>query len=164
LIERTAIANHSQAIAFISLHVGASYRLHPQGIRTYFWQSGQGENFYKELYINDIHSDIGNQLLLWDHIQHYHLNSSKILANCVHNSILSQVNLNNRMIGGAPLFVLTGANMPAILIEVAYISRPKSENNLSRIPFLDKIARGIVLGVDLFLQKNAYDIKTNLHF
>ena len=164
LIERTAIANHAQAIAFISLHVGASFRLYPQGIRTYYWQSGQGENFFQNTLKNDHDKTFVNQPLIWDHLQRYHLNSSKLLAKCVHTSILSQIDIYDRNIGRAPLFVLTGADMPAILIEVAYISRPKSENNLLRIPYLDKIARGIALGIDQFLKKNAFDLKTNLHF
>jgi N-acetylmuramoyl-L-alanine amidase len=164
LIERTAIANHAQAIAFISLHVGASFRLNPQGIRTYYWQSGQGEIYYNDIQNDDSHSSFENQPLLWDHLQRYHLVSSKLLAKCVHNSILSQISLYDRRIGGCPLFVLTGADMPAILIEIAYISRPKSENNLLRIPYLDKIAYGIFLGMEQFLRKNEFDSKTNLHF
>jgi len=164
LIERTAIANHAQAIAFISLHVGASFRLNPQGIRTYYWQSGQGENYYSDIPNNDTDPNKGTQPLLWDHLQRYHVVSSKMLAKCVHNSILSQISIYDRKIGGCPLFVLTGADMPAILIEIAYISRPKSENNLLRIPYLDKIARGISLGVEQFLRKNTFDSKTPLHF
>jgi N-acetylmuramoyl-L-alanine amidase len=164
LAERTAIANHAQAIAFISLHVGASFRLYPQGIRTYYWHSGQGENYLQDNPHNNKDRNIEMQPLLWDHIQRYHLNSSKQLAQYVHNSILSQVNMNDRKIGGCPLFVLTGADMPAIMIEIAYISRPKSENNLLRIPYLDKISRGVALGIDQFINKNAYDLKTDLHF
>jgi N-acetylmuramoyl-L-alanine amidase len=162
LTERTAMANHAQAIAFISLHVGASFRLYPQGVRTYFWQSGQGDNYFNDHPKNDKNLEI--QTLLWDHLQRYHLNSSKLLAKCVHNSILSQVNLIDRGFGGCPLFVLTGADMAAIMIEIAYISRPTSENNLLRLPYLDKISRGIARGIDQFIKKNAYDIKTDLHF
>jgi len=156
LIERAAIANHAQALAFISLHVGASYRLYTQGIRTYYWQSSQGENYFKEHLKNNNMMNIVNQPLFWDHIQRYHLNSSKLLAKYVHQSILSQVDLYDRNIGGAPLFVLTGADMPAILIEIAYISRPKSEKKLLRIPYLDKIARGIALGIDQLNKKNSF--------
>jgi N-acetylmuramoyl-L-alanine amidase len=164
LFERTAIANNAQALAFISLHVGASFRLYPQGLRTFVWQSGQGENYYK----NELKA--GNEIipekrpLLWDHLQRYHLNDSKLLAKCVHNNVLSQINLFDRKIGEAPLLVLAGADMPAIVIEIAYISRPQSENNLSRIPYLDKIARGISLGIDLFFKKNSFDLKKSLQF
>jgi len=163
LIERTAIANNAQAIALISLHVGASFRLYPHGIRTYYWQSEQGENFFNQM--NDENqTHFGNQPLLWDNIQRYHLNSSKLLAKCIHTSILSQINMLDRQIAGAPLFVLTGADMAAILIEIEFISRPKSENNLLRIPYMDKIARGISLGMDQFLKKIEFDSKRSLHF
>jgi len=164
LLERTAIANQAQALAFISLHVGASFRLYPQGIRTFYWQSGQGENYFSNALKtgNDIQTE--KRPLLWDHLQRYHLSSSKLLAECVHNNILSQINLYDRKIGGAPLLILTGADMPAIVIEFAYISRPKSENNLSRIPYLDRLARGIALGVELFFKKNTFDLKTSLQF
>jgi len=161
LLERTSMANNAQPMAFISLHVGASFRLYPKGVRTYYWQSGQGESFYEHS-ITETESD--NHPLLWDHLQRYHLNSSKSLAQCVHNSILSHVNLYNRKIVGAPLFVLAGADMPAILIEIANITRPKSEKRLLHTPFLDKIARGITHGIDQFIKKNAYNLKTDLHY
>jgi len=162
LEERTSIANHAKPQAFISIHLGASYRLFPEGVRTYFWQPSRGETFFSEMFNQENITD--NRPPLWDHLQYYHLNSSKLLAQCIHNSILSQVHLHDRKIDGTPIFVLAGADMPAILIEIGYITRPKEEKKLIHPPFLDKIAHGIALGLDQFVEKISFSIKTDLHF
>jgi len=165
LLDRTATANHHQALAFISLHVGASFRLESKGLATYYWQPSVGELFFESLSKNNNYTDrFSQQPPLWDYLQQYHLKSSKILAKTIHNSILSEIELNDRKITGAPIFILNGADMPAILIEIANIKRPKDENNLMRDAFLDKIVRGISRGLDQFIKKNDYGSQKYLQY
>lgn len=163
LLDRTATANYHQPIAFISLHVGASFRLEPEGIATYYWQPCNSIFFFDEdelaekKYDNDI-----NHPPLWDHLQRNHLYSSKFLAEIIHQNILSEVEIYDRKVRGAPIFVLTGADVPAILIETGYITQPQEENKLLRNVFLDKIAQGISGGLEEYLKKIAYDNKKSL--
>jgi len=166
LLDRTAKANHYQAIAFISLHVGASYRLVPEGISTYYWQPSQGEFFFEDISNKNYHQN-GHSIPeppLWDHLQRYHLNTSKLLAQTIHKSILSEVDINDRKIRGAPIFVLAGADMPAILIEFGYISHPKEEKNLLRLNYINKIAQGIAIGIEKFIEKNSFGIEKDLQY
>ncbi|MBF0450671.1 MAG: N-acetylmuramoyl-L-alanine amidase [Candidatus Magnetomorum sp.] len=163
LLARTEKANYVQPMAFISFHVGASFRLQPEGIGTYYWQPSQGESFFDDMLKKNDDKDV-QYPPLWDHLQRYHLNSSKLLAGIIHHSILSEVDVYDRKVNGAPLFLLAGADMPAILIEIGYITRPKEEKNLLRLPFLDKIAQGIARGLEQFIEKNAYGMQTDLQY
>ncbi|KPA15125.1 N-acetylmuramoyl-L-alanine amidase [Candidatus Magnetomorum sp. HK-1] len=166
LLDRTAKANYTQPMAFISLHLGASYRFEPEGIGTYYWQPSQGVNFFDDILKkqNDQNGHDNSGPLLWDHMQRYHLNSSKFLAQTVHSCILSEVEIYDRKVRGAPLFVLAGADMPAILIEIGYISRPKEEKKLLRQAYLNKIAQGFAHGIDQFIEKISYGIETSLQY
>jgi N-acetylmuramoyl-L-alanine amidase len=49
--------------------------------------------------------------------------------------------------------VLEGADMPAVVLEIGYISNPAEEKALRDINVLSKIAKGIHNAVDEFFQK-----------
>jgi N-acetylmuramoyl-L-alanine amidase len=61
--------------------------------------------------------------------------------------------MKNIRIQGAPLTVLQGAQMPAILIEVGYLTNPADEKNLRNNRFLTDVAAQISRGIEDFLSR-----------
>jgi N-acetylmuramoyl-L-alanine amidase len=59
--------------------------------------------------------------------------------------------IGNSRVQGAPLAVLQGARMPAILIEVGYLTNPAEEKNLRNNRFLMNVAAEISKGIEDFL-------------
>jgi len=79
--------------------------------------------------------------------------TSKALAELIQNRINEQIILIESKIQGAPLKVLEGADMPAILAEIGYITNPADEKSLNDINFLSNVARVIRSGIDDFFEK-----------
>jgi len=67
---------------------------------------------------------------------------------------LKAITADQSRIERAPLVVLQGAAMPAVLIEAGYLTNPAEEKNLQDQRFLMDLARQIRLGIEDFLSQN----------
>lgn len=149
---RTSMANHEKANLFISIHAGGSFLHQASGTALYFF-SKISESVLttdtdpsKPLETIDHPSD-------WSDIQNRHQTSSKILANLLLNRITEQTLFKKGEILGAPLKVLEGADMPAVCLEIGYITHPDEEKSLQDINVLSTIAQSIRNGIDDFFEK-----------
>jgi N-acetylmuramoyl-L-alanine amidase len=70
-------------------------------------------------------------LVLWENAQERHLDRSSALATFVDQALRTRVEMSPRGVQQAPLRVLVGANMPAVLVETGYLSHPQQERGLS---------------------------------
>jgi len=52
----------------------------------------------------------------------------------------------------APFYVLIGAEMPAVLVEMGFITNPTERKRLTNKKYLDNIADGIVSGVEEYIK------------
>lgn len=77
--------------------------------------------------------------------------SSDKLGNKIHNNLISLNNLKSRGIKTANYYVLRKTHMPAVLVELAYISNPKEEQLLNTDEFQCRCADGITKGILEFL-------------
>ena len=82
-------------------------------------------------------------------------NFDGLLASSVQANLLLQTGLENRGVNRANFYVLKHTLMPAILVEVAFISNPAEEKKLTNIEFQGKIATGIAQGLDKFFKDAA---------
>ena len=103
----------------------------------------------------DLPSTVKN--IIWDLIQNQYRQESKELARIVQEKIVRASNTSNRGVKSAPFYVLRGANMPAILVEVGFISNPWEERKLKNAKFQELIARGIYQGIVTYI--NSLDKK-----
>jgi N-acetylmuramoyl-L-alanine amidase len=146
LNNRTSLANNAKANLFISIHTGASFVHGTAGTSVYYYQkfpdsdSGAGQP----------PSSAGrkdNNPILWENVQNQYVDKSRKLAGII-EARLNQMASAQIRIEGAPLAVLQGAAMPAILIEIGYLTNPAEEKKLSDRRFLmdlaEQISRGIV--------------------
>ena len=150
LDNRTALANHLKADLFVSLHTGGSFVYGTAGPIVYYYQSAsklsstRGEN-------PTLRGESNGMPIPWDRLQDKYREKSRILAGMIRSRLSTMNSIGNSRVQGAPLAVLQGARMPAILIEVGYLTNPAEEKNLRNNRFLMNVAAEISKGIEDFL-------------
>ncbi|HYV86357.1 MAG TPA: N-acetylmuramoyl-L-alanine amidase [Patescibacteria group bacterium] len=162
LDDRTAIANHARADLFVSIHANSSRRDSAHGSETYFlsYQATDDEaRSVAALENNPVQLDqgvpgqAGLEMVLWDLAQSAYLKESSDLAEMIQSRLNETLGVRNRGIKQAPFRVLMGATMPAVLVEVAFISSPEEEKSLREPAFKDRIADSVADSVRRFREK-----------
>lgn len=155
ILERTAMANHMNADMFISIHTGGSFLHQARGISLYYYEKTSTSALMLEA--ESMEESKGSNLKeLWSNIQGRHQKNSKVLAELILNSFKEKVDENieySTEIQGAPLMVVEGADTPAILIEIGYITNPTEEKSLNDIVSLTFLAQKIKKGIDDYFEK-----------
>ncbi|MFQ5349607.1 MAG: N-acetylmuramoyl-L-alanine amidase [Thermoanaerobaculia bacterium] len=149
---RVAVANQQKADLFISLHLNASPGQNAQGAETYFLslvasdelaaEAAQAEN------AGDPLTDL--QLILWDLAQSHHMSESQRLAGLIQEELNKALELRNRGVKQAPFRVLMGAAMPAVLVELGFLSNPREEERLSDPLYRSRLADALVDAVSRY--------------
>ncbi len=153
LDNRTALANHLKADVFVSFHTGGSFVYSTAGPIVYYYQNASKPSSARREN-PALQGENKNIPIPWDRIQNSYLERSRILARMI-SSRLSAVNsIKNVRVRGAPLAVLQGAHMPAILIETGYLTNPAEEKNLRNKRFLTDVAAEISRGIEDFLTRS----------
>lgn len=165
---RTGVANNFHADLFISVHVNAILRPDAWGSET-FYLSLEGQTSEEDAYTIDFENrevdeeippnpdsepvddppieDSELDLLLWDLAQAEFIDDSFRVARYIQEQLNVLAGTRNRGVKQASLKVLKGATMPAVLIEVAFISNPDEERKLKDVHFKQRIVRAIVEAV-----------------
>jgi N-acetylmuramoyl-L-alanine amidase len=152
LANRTALANHLKAAVLISLHTGGSFAYSTAGPRIYYHQMVT-ESVSDRRQSVDLQSNNHLAATPWDRVQTKYLESSRVLARTVSSHLSNLNHFKNIPVQGAPMAVLQGAQMPAILIEIGYLTNPTEESNLRNDRYLKDIATKISLGIETFLSR-----------
>jgi len=159
---RPAIANQNKADLFVSIHLNSSLGAGAHGAETYFLaeratdpraeSSARQENAGAAAGAASPApgADGGEgdlQLMLWDLAQSRHLTESQRLANLVQGELNTALQLKDRGVKQAPFRVLVGATMPAILVELGFLSNPDEEKKLQdpeyRAELVDALVKAI---------------------
>ena len=149
---RTSMANHAKADLFISIHAGGSFLHQASGITLYFFSEISESVLTPDIDLSKPLERI-NHRFPWSDIQNRHQRSSKILAQLLLNRISEQTIFKKNEMVGLPLLVLEGADMPAVCLEIGYITNPAEEKSLQDISVLSNIVQGIRNGIDDFFEK-----------
>lgn len=156
LEERTAIANTENADLFISLHVNAHPSSKVHGLETYYLNLTTNAEAMRVAAMENAtstHQMSDLQEILSDIMKNSKIEESSRLAQQVHNSILNEAadkgyaNIRNLGVKQAPFYVLIGAQMPAILLEVAFITNKDDVKNLNDPTFIRLLTREIADGI-----------------
>jgi len=96
-------------------------------------------------------------MILNDLMLNTKINESSRLARFVHRGLIKELRkrykrIKNRGVRQAPFYVLIGAEMPAILVEVGYITNSIENRRLYSETYLKRVASGIVKGIDLYIK------------
>ena len=85
--------------------------------------------------------------ILWDLAQsEFQLESSR-LAEIVQDAMTDSLRIPSRGVKQAGFYVLGGAAMPAILVEIGFVTNPREERRLKTAKYRDEIARAIFAGL-----------------
>ena len=162
LDDRTAIANHERADLFVCIHANASRRGNARGAETYFlsYQATDDDSRAVAALENNtlgleagVQKDGNLEMILWDLAQSAFLKESSVLAEIVQDNLNDALDIANRGIKQAPFKVLMGATMPAVLIEVAFITNPEEEKRLRDAAFKDRLSDAILASIQRFHEK-----------
>lgn len=161
---RARVANEARADLFVSIHANAATRPGAEGFETYFLSAAvteearrlaQRENAslrYESDSIDPSSFDDVN-FILWDLAQNEYLRESSVLAETIQEELARRVSLRSRGVKQAPLYVLKGAFMPAILFETAFITNPREEALLNDVAFQSHLAEGLAASLAAYLDR-----------
>ena len=157
LDSRSALANQHQADLFISLHFNSSFGRSPHGAETFFLSREASDQLAEQVAAEENRSngdqgsaELGLQLILWDLAQSYHLAESQRFANLVQEELNLAIGLRDRGVKQAPFRVLMGAMMPAVLVELGFLSNPEEEAKLLTPAYLSELVDALVRAVTRF--------------
>ncbi|OPG28979.1 N-acetylmuramoyl-L-alanine amidase [Helicobacter pylori] len=166
LVARTELANKKGADLFISVHANSIPKRstsNAHGIETYFLSTARSERARKvaeQENKDDVNlMDYFSKSLLLNSLNTQRLIVSNKLAIDVQYGMLQSVRKNYPDVvdGGVregPFWVLAGALMPSILIEIGYNSHAIESKRIQSKPYQKILAKGIADGIDSFFSKN----------
>src|SRR5713226_6419448 len=166
LRERTNFANKQRADLFVSIHANAHPQSVSEGVETYFLSSEATDNAARqtaaiENNVVELESPQSRQKtdllksILWDMAQSEFQQESSFLAETVLDSTTRTLRLVNRGVKQAGFYVLGGAAMPAILIEIGFLTNPREEKKLASVEHREAVAKAIYAGLAEY--KRRYD-------
>ncbi len=151
LDRRAAIANNNKADLFISLHANASVRPSATGAEVFYLSMGDYGREARELAERDtqVVPVIGGGaraigLVQWELAQVRYLDGSARLADMVHQELSRRIPMSPRNVQEAPFRVLVGANMPAVLVEMGFVSNTRDEQRLTSARFQTAVVDALV--------------------
>jgi len=160
LTGRPAIANRAGADLFISIHANASRSRTADGFEAYYLSEATDDNARAlEAAENaDLPKEMGasavptqTQAILWDLLYTEHRTESSELASHICRGMTGSSLLSrSRGVKSARFAVLKGARMPAVLVEVGFLTHPSEEAHMRRPEYRQRIADGIRRGVLAF--------------
>ncbi len=153
IFERTAAANHLKADLFISLHTGGSFLHKTSGISIFYFDEMSNTDQENRPALPKPDKNIPAPIA-WHTIQIKHKKTSRALAETIREHLEDQTGSLKRPVQTAPLMVLEGADMPAVLIEIGYLTNPAEEKKLAVPDYLSDLAKDIRNGIIDFFNKD----------
>jgi N-acetylmuramoyl-L-alanine amidase len=151
LDERSAFANNHRADVFLSIHANSAVRPALKGAEVYYLTVERAdEEARKKADANSTTLPaLGGgsraiDLILWETAQARYLEQSAALAGFIEQALAARVEMSPRAVQQAPFRVLVGANMPAALVEIGYLSNADQEIQLATAGYQDRVAQSLL--------------------
>lgn len=166
LEKRTFIANSINADLFVSIHANASPKRNAKGIETYFLNWTDDEEAMKvaarenQISLKKMRKMQNERdvlgVILGDLERDIKRDESLELANYIQYAMVNGLKKNydhvvDLKVKWALFYVLFGAKMPSVLVEVSFISNPLEEKLLSKDAYKNDLARTIALGINKYM-------------
>ena len=153
--DRTAVANNGKADLFVSLHANASWRQTLAGATIWTATFGPHDEEAAHAVASDLIPSFngvprGIDFIPWDLAQIQHVGRSEALARMLLEQLQGHVPLAKTPVDSAPLRVLEPANMPAVLIEMGYLTNADQEKQIAGNEFQGALVQAIVEAVVKF--------------
>ena len=95
------------------------------------------------------------KLVLWDMAQAAWLAESQLVAEQIQAEFNKALGIPDRGVKQAPFRVLVGATMPAVLVEIGFISNPEEERRLRDPAFLQDMVNALVRAIEAYRDRTA---------
>lgn len=154
LQDRTAMANRLRATVFVSIHANASPARGARGAETYFMNAEASDVQAAQAAAEENATTPPDtvQLILWDLAHVANLNESARLARTIQERLNTLHDTRDRGVKQAPFVVLTGATMPAALVEVGFLSNPEEATRLAERRGQEAVAVALAEAIAAYLQ------------
>ena len=154
LDERAAIANNNRADLFISLHTNASLHESATGAEVFYLSLDEYDEEARaaSAFTGQPIPVVGGgsrvlDIVPWELAQLRHVDQSARWAEIVADELGLRLPMSPRGLQQAPFRVLVGANMPAVLVEMGFISNPAQEAQLTSTTFQAAIVSGLLRSI-----------------
>lgn len=155
LEDRTAIANAEEADLFVSLHMNASPNSEAKGLETYYLDNttdeaslrlAARENSTSRKNVSDL------QFILSDMTQNMKLEDSITLAHRLHQSLVDSMSkrltdVKDLGVKKALFYVLVGARMPSVLVEMFFITNKTEGRVMSQESYQNTVVDALYDGI-----------------
>lgn len=148
LRERVRLANEWPADLFVSIHANSSNYVRARGFEVYFINVDEPSARTPRVASLDntgLSPSVAN--ILRDAEQTVHVNESSSFAEYIFQAMSFNVRPHRRGVHQAPFTVLHGTQMPAVLIEVGYLTNKDDVEKLSKAPYLKRLSNAISAGI-----------------
>ncbi len=163
LRHRTRYANKKKADLFVSIHANASKHKKAKGIETYFLSPSRSSRAKRvaamenKADIDDMNYYAKQSFLMF--MNNHKIVASNKLAIDLQQGVLHELRKHYKGVvdGGVregPFWVLVGAQMPAVLIEVGFITNKEEAKRLVNKTYQKRFAKGIAEGIERYFIKN----------
>ena len=155
LRKRTQFATSQKADLFISIHTNASTARRAAGIETYYLAlasdesartTAMRENAGAEYNMKELDALVGRIL------KESKSTESRRLAELIQAQLASGKQVKNRGVKHAPFVVLIGTKVPAVLVEVGFISNPQEGKKLTTKAYQRQLATSIAKGIEQYIR------------
>lgn len=155
LRKRTQFATNQKADLFISIHTNASTARSAAGIETYYLAlvsdesarlTATRENAGAEYNMKELDAFVGRML------KKSKSTESRRLAELIQAQLTSGRQVKNRGVKHAPFVVLIGTKVPAVLVEVGFISNPTEGQKLTTKAYQRQLATSIARGIEQYIK------------
>lgn len=151
LDDRSAFANNHRADVFLSIHANSAVRPALKGAEVYYLTVERADEEARKRADENATTlpalGGGNRaidLILWETAQARYLEQSSTLAGYIEQSLRAKIEMSPRAVQQAPFRVLVGANMPAALVEIGYLSNADQETQLTTAGYQDQVAQALL--------------------
>lgn len=167
LKDRTKFANEKNADLFISIHANSIPKTSDpngaQGLETYFLSPTRSERSMRVAAMEN--SEDMEEMGQYGKLSFLSvLNKEKIIASNklgidLQKAMLGNLrkqfpNVHDNGVREAPFWVLVGAQMPAVLVEVGYISHPEESSRIADPKYQRWMVEGLIEGVGRYFANN----------
>ncbi|OCL84893.1 N-acetylmuramoyl-L-alanine amidase AmiA precursor [Arcobacter porcinus] len=166
VMDRTILANQKQANLFLSIHTNSiikSKASKTSGIETFFLSPARSqrakdvaalENKSDIREMNNASKDVFLESLNRPRITASHKFAIDVQAGLLQAARSKYKDVNDSGVREGPFWVLVGAQMPSILVELGYVSHPEESRRLYESSYQEALAVGIANGIDSYFLKN----------
>jgi N-acetylmuramoyl-L-alanine amidase len=154
--ERAAAANNSKADLLLSLHANGALSGSPSGAEVFYDRLDREGEAVRATAGAAVSLPVVSggtrsiDVVPWELAQARHVDASAMLASVLEQELRQRVPMGQRSIQQGPMRLLSAANMPAVLVEMAYLTNGAQEKAAGGEEFKNAVAQALYNAVVRF--------------